>query len=242
LLSYRLNTKHSKIVRIKLIFGFIFLLLSQGFAQFSDKNYKKIKALVTQVVTVDQLEDSVNTFKAAQFPYNRRLHKKYRHFRVYLYSKYQVDALSYKNLVIFRSLKAIKDSGAHFFQIDTITINQFISEWNNFYETHKTINDFQQEITSPEGFTLRAGFGYSTHYAKKLKKWVTEEKINTFKALMQSFYAEQQTFGAIGIRQLYKKGIKLPKKLRQLARYIRRRNVKILTFENSCVAKVKSYF
>ncbi|OJJ20188.1 hypothetical protein BKI52_17090 [marine bacterium AO1-C] len=229
-------------MRVKLIVGFILLLVSQAFTQSPDKAYKKIKLLVTQAVDIEQLKDSLNTFKAIQFPYNRRLYRKYRHFRVYLYSKYQIDVLSYKNQVIFRSIKFIKDSSVHFSHIDTLAIQQFISEWNNFYVSHKTIDDFQQEITLQTGFTLRTGFDSPTLFTKKLKEWVIQEKVDTLKALLQSFYVEQQTFGAVGIRQLRKKGAKLPKKLRQLARYIRRRNAEILTFENSCVAEVRPYF
>ena len=234
-------------MRIKPIFNCIlFLLISvfaqQSIAQSATKEYQQIQTLLAQATTTDLIKEALPALDGIQFPYHRRLHQRYRHLRFYVYSTYQVDALSYKNRIIFRSLKLMKDSVSRFVQIDSLALDQLITKWNDFYQAHKNIADFQREITLTEGVALKAGLGMPTHYATKLKEWINSEEGAPFQTLMQSFYVEQQTFGAVGIRQLHRKKIKIPKKLRQLARHIRRRNAVILTSKGSCVVDVMPYF
>lgn len=229
-------------MKVNLLTTLLILLPWVSFSQRSVKRYQKIKKIITETSTASQINDSLHTFQMIRFPYNRRLHKKYRHLRAFIDDEFQIDALSYKNQVILRSLRLIRDSTSGFYQIDTLAVNKFLFDWNSFYKADKTIGDLTREIVLFEGFALKAAFGQPTQYLKQLKTWVAQEKVDTFKVLLQSFYVERQTFGSIGIRHLRKKGVKLPKKLRQLARHIRRRNSKILTNENSCVVEVRPFF
>ncbi len=129
------------------------------------------------------------------------------------------------------------------FRQDQFALVQYLNRHNQFYRSDWTVREMMEMWRTRNLFTLACGFDGKQIpvEARKLYQYVAREKPEPLINWLVSVDPELQTYGALGLLELKRKGIVLPAKVWELIDHLRRRDSTIYTC-TGCIVGVPQSF
>jgi hypothetical protein len=216
------------------------LTLFAVYAQPEIFQYKKITGITDKEHLASQLYNKLDSFKHTRQPhnsnietyFNRDIDFGYKHQRINLQLNgwyYQVNLLV-KNDTVYLSSVKFDDMVTDMYpklnnlQIDTVNSSIYLTLRNNFYSSHKSIEELIKDLNLTEQFASNCGDGSpKTRRWTKLERQAKNNAQSSFLQLLQSISCEEQEYGVAGFKLIEKQGTKLPARIITLLRYLKDR-------------------
>jgi len=224
------------------LFGAILfqLILTAVYAQPEIFQYEKIAGIANKEHLASRLYNKLDSFKHTRQPhnsnieiyFNRDIDFGYKHQRINLQLNdwhYQVNLLV-KNDTIYLSSVKFDDmfdrgySKLNNLQIDTVNSSIYLTIRNNFYGSHKSVDELIKDLNLTEQFASNCGDGSpKTRRWTKLERQAKNNEQSSFLHLLQSISCEEQEYGVAGFKMIEKQGKILPTRVTKLLRYLKGR-------------------
>lgn len=187
---------------------------------------------------------------------NRQLHGEYYHQRIvvrFYPNNFFINLLTRNDSLFFSTVcftESAFSDGPGFKEADSTVraihyngavTTAFLKARNDFYRSHKTVNDVAVELSGNDIYLMNCGAGSPLTVKDKqgndlLKK---EDPFPEIIEMLQSFSCEEQAYGVTAVDMLINKGVSIDNLSSKLYKYIRKRNTTVVTC-SFCILGVKA--